>query len=226
MPDVGVDIEAAAAVEIERDELLRLQIVAGQGQGNDEGRGIQRKEELPAVGMIIGMPEQHARPVGIRLRLRGLERILRPAQKILIAHGVVPPVENLAFPPEGEDTLGGAAFVPGADVDLAPALGRPAHDLDGMAVRIDHELAIAHQALRRRADERRLDRPQARHNRGRRHDLGLFRIAHEVSSPGAAINRRIAWPKDQQCDSPLPSLPPGYRPMLRSAETNLGSLQS
>jgi hypothetical protein len=78
-----------------------------------------------------------------------------------------------------------------------------------MSVRIDHEFAIAHQAFRRRADERRLERPQARHNRGRRHDLGLFRIAHEVSSRGASIDGRIAWPKGHQCDSPLSNLPPG-----------------
>jgi hypothetical protein len=47
--------------------------------------------------------------------------------------------------------------------------------------RIDHELAVALRlsVSRGRAASR---RPQARHNCGRRHDLGLFRIAHDVSS--------------------------------------------
>ena len=60
MPNVRVDVEAAAAVAPEGDEPLRRHVVAGQRQGNDEGLPLQGIEQLPAIGVIVGPPDERA----------------------------------------------------------------------------------------------------------------------------------------------------------------------
>src|SRR5262249_2170257 len=122
MPDLGMDVEAAAAVEIEGDELLRAKVIARHGERHDEGRPIQREEELAAIGMIIGVPEQQLGPLAVQPRLRGPRGLLRPAEEIGVAHRVVAAIEHLALPPEGEHALGGAALIARIAIHLAPTL--------------------------------------------------------------------------------------------------------
>src|SRR6266446_1609982 len=58
VPDVRVQVESLAAVEAEAHEALRPDIVAGQRERHDEGCRIEREKELPAVGMVIRVPEE------------------------------------------------------------------------------------------------------------------------------------------------------------------------
>ena len=62
VPDVRMDVEPAAAVTPERDELLRCHIVPRQGERHDETLAMQRIEQLAAIGMVIGAPDQRLLP--------------------------------------------------------------------------------------------------------------------------------------------------------------------
>src|SRR5438045_3125323 len=58
VPNVWMNIKPAAAVTPERDELLRCHIVPRQCERHDETLAMQRIEQLPAIGMVIGAPDQ------------------------------------------------------------------------------------------------------------------------------------------------------------------------
>ena len=60
VPNVGMDIVAAAAVALEGDELLRRHMVARQGKRNDEALSVQRVKKLTAIEVVIGAPNQRA----------------------------------------------------------------------------------------------------------------------------------------------------------------------
>src|SRR5450631_3326270 len=57
VPDVGVDVESLAAIEAEADEALRCHVVARQRQRHVERPAIERKEKLPAVRMVVRVPQ-------------------------------------------------------------------------------------------------------------------------------------------------------------------------
>src|SRR4030081_3123029 len=50
VPDVGMEIDAKAAVRPEGDEVLGLHVVARWRGGHDERLAVDRPEELPAIG--------------------------------------------------------------------------------------------------------------------------------------------------------------------------------
>src|SRR5260370_42669081 len=111
MPDVRMDIESTAAVAPEADEPLRAHIVARERQRHQEGRAAQGIEELAAVGVITGAPDERALA---RLRLTPRRRFPRPrapAEEIAVAHRVVAGVERLAAPLELEQPFCDAALV-------------------------------------------------------------------------------------------------------------------
>src|SRR6516162_8699716 len=143
MPDIRVDVEAPAAVAPEAGELLRRHVIAGQRQGHQEALAVQGKEQLPAIGMVIGPPDEGLLPLASRAAGGGLLRPVAPAEEIAVADRIVAGVESLALPPELEQAGGHAALIAGIEVDRPPALGRPAHDLDGKAFRLLDEAAIA-----------------------------------------------------------------------------------
>lgn len=58
VPDFGVDVESVVAVDKEAHELVRSDVVAGPGEGNEKRATIEREEELSAVGVVIGVPKQ------------------------------------------------------------------------------------------------------------------------------------------------------------------------
>ena len=101
VPDVRVDVEATTAVNVERDKVIQLHVVAGKCQWSDERRSIEREEQLAAVGVVVGVPQDHplSRPGG---RCGGEARIGRPSQDVLMFHRVVPATQDLALPPEFE----------------------------------------------------------------------------------------------------------------------------
>lgn len=70
MPDRRVDVEPLPAFKPKCLEILWLHIIAWQRQGHDERTGAQRKEQLPAIGMVIAMPEKHALARARLLRFR------------------------------------------------------------------------------------------------------------------------------------------------------------
>src|SRR5262249_53946857 len=108
-----------------------------------------------------------------------------PAEEIAVADRIVAGIEGLALPPELEQAGGHPALVAGIEVDGPPALGRPADDFDGEALRLLHQAAIALQALLRRRDQRCLmppPDPRGRHIGDVLGDLGDVQI-HGGSPP-------------------------------------------
>src|SRR5215469_8202595 len=163
MPDVGMDVEAPAAVTPEAGELLRRHVIARQRQGHQEALAVQGIEQLPAIGMVIGPPDEGLLPLATRAAGGGLLRPVAPAEEIAVADRIVAGVESLALPPEFEQARGHAALIAGVEVDGPPALGRPADDLNGKAFRLLDEAAIALQVLVGSNNQRRfMDAPHAR----------------------------------------------------------------
>ena len=56
VPDVRMHIQAASPIDVERDEVLRRHVVAGQRERSDERLAVAREEELATVGMVVRMP--------------------------------------------------------------------------------------------------------------------------------------------------------------------------
>ena len=56
VPDVGVDVESLASFQVKSNKITWGQIVPREGKRNDKRGVIKRVEELPAIGMVIGMP--------------------------------------------------------------------------------------------------------------------------------------------------------------------------
>src|SRR5215813_2431563 len=103
--------------------------------------------------MIVRMPDQHARAVGLRRRFRRLAWIAAPADQIAVIDRIVLAVEHLALPLEVEDALGCAALVAAVLIDRPPALRRPPHDLDLRRREIALDAPIALQRLLGRRDD-------------------------------------------------------------------------
>src|ERR1700719_30637 len=66
VPNVRMDIKPATAVTPERDEPLRCHIVPRQCERHDKTLAVQRIEELAAIGMVIGAPDQRLLPRSCR----------------------------------------------------------------------------------------------------------------------------------------------------------------
>jgi len=60
MPDIRMDVEPSAAVTPETGEPLRSHIIPRQGKRHGETLAVQRPEQLTAIGVIIGAPDQRA----------------------------------------------------------------------------------------------------------------------------------------------------------------------
>src|SRR5262249_21203996 len=117
---------------------------------------VERIEELPAVGVIVGAPDERALARPAARLAGGLLRPVAPAEEIAVAHRVIACVERLALPGELERAFGYAALVAGVAVDGTPALRRPRHDLDLEGVRLVDQAAVAGKTRRARDDERRV----------------------------------------------------------------------
>src|SRR5262245_5508896 len=59
VPDVGVNVESLSATEAEAHKTLRGHVIARERQRDIERPGVEREEELAAVGMIVCVPQQH-----------------------------------------------------------------------------------------------------------------------------------------------------------------------
>jgi hypothetical protein len=84
----------------------------------------ERIEELTAVRMIIGTPDQSAFAQPVRGTAHRLFRPVAPAEEIAVADGIVSGVQRLAFPAKSEQAFGYAALVARILIDWTPALGR------------------------------------------------------------------------------------------------------
>ena len=56
VPDVRMNIQAATAVKPETDKVRRLDVVTGQCERHEKRFFIQRKKQLAAVRMVVGVP--------------------------------------------------------------------------------------------------------------------------------------------------------------------------
>ena len=65
VPNIGVDVQSMAAVKAKTDEILGSNIVARQCEGHHEWPTLQREEQLAPVGVVIGMPQQHAMRIAV-----------------------------------------------------------------------------------------------------------------------------------------------------------------
>src|SRR5664279_989322 len=159
VPDVGMDVEALAAVEAKAYESLRRDVVAGQRQRHVERPPVERKEQLAAVGVVVRVPQHHAPR---RLAVVGARRLwwLGVAEDVVAVDGVVAAVEDVALPLADEDAFGGAALVAGVGVDRPRSALRPANDLDLAFGGIVDEAAVALQGRRGGVDDRHDDSPQ------------------------------------------------------------------
>src|SRR3984893_9395473 len=130
VPDVRMQIKAAATVAEEGDESIRRDVVAWQCKRYHEPLAVERVEELAAVGVIVGTPDQGA----LAHPARGAGRLLfgpvAPTEQVAVADCIVARVQSLALPAELEQAFDHAALVAAVRIDRAPSLGRPADDLD------------------------------------------------------------------------------------------------
>src|SRR5262249_15365063 len=118
VPHSRVNVEALSTAEAKADELLRRDVIAGKGERHVERPPLEREEQLPAVRMIVCVPEHHAsRP--FRVALSRLLRGLGVGQDIVAVDGLVAAVQNIAAPLADEDAFGGAALIAGSGVDRA-----------------------------------------------------------------------------------------------------------
>ncbi len=161
VPDVRMDVEALRAGEAKADEALRRDVVAGQRQRHVERPLIERKEQLAAIGVVVGVPQDHApRRIGV-IGARDFRRFA-VAEDVVAADGFVAAVEDVALPFAHEHALGRAALVAGVGVDRTAAACRPANDLDPARRGIVDQAPIAEQALGRGVDDRHSHALQAR----------------------------------------------------------------
>src|SRR6188768_1752439 len=86
VPDVGMEIDAEAAVRPEGDELLRRGIFTGRAGRHDERLAVDRPEELSAVGMVVDVPEMDVPRRGAI------------AQHVVAAHRSVDAAQLVALP--------------------------------------------------------------------------------------------------------------------------------
>ena len=178
-----MDVEPAAAVAPEGDDLLGTDIVARQRQRHDEGLSFEREKQLSAVGVVIEVPQQHAHGIGtgvVPARARGVGR---PAEDIVAADGVVLRAQHLPVPGAAKDAFDGAALVAGARIHRAPALCRPLHDFDLEIVGIIDQATVTL--------ERPVVRPHQRHLMPRQ---GAGHVRRQVIDRGAGLpaSRRFA----------------------------------
>lgn len=156
MPDIQVDIGPLGAVLPKGGNHVRHQIIPRQSGRHDEGFVTQRKEHLPAVRMIVHVPQQHLVPRrGGTFQLR-LLRVGRLARQIPVIDRFVLAVKNIAAPFAAEGALDPAAFIPGSLVNRTPGLDGPLNAVDFNGVRVFYQAAIACKAILGRPDQRHL----------------------------------------------------------------------
>src|SRR5689334_14387456 len=97
VPDVRVDVEAAAAVEAKADEVRGLDIVSGKREGDEKRSALEREEELTAVRMVIRVPEQDP-PRQAGMPVVGRCGIVAVGKNVMAADGIVATVENVSLP--------------------------------------------------------------------------------------------------------------------------------
>ena len=196
MPNAWMNIKPAAAVTPERNELLRCHVVPRQSERHDKTLAMQRIEQLAAIGMVIGAPDQRLLPL-FRGAVGGrLFRPIAPGEEVAVAYSVVPSLKGLAFPPELEHSFGDASLIPGILVNRSPALCRPADDLDRDALWRVNEASVPLEGTIARCDERRLmDPPHAcgRHV-GDRRQIKIHNGPRSVDRPNHSMQRRLTLP--------------------------------
>ncbi len=147
VPDIRVQIQATRAVAVESHEALRRDVIPRQGERHDETAAVERVEQLPAVGVIVGTPNERPLALATGRAGRGFLWPVAPAEQVAVTDRVVARVQRLAFPAELEQSLGHAALVAGVLIDRAPPLRGPADDFDGEVLGILDQTSVAGEAV-------------------------------------------------------------------------------
>src|ERR1700722_103824 len=121
VPDIRVQIQAPGAIAPKADEFLRRDVIAGKRERYDETGAVHREEQLTAIGMIVGAPDQSAFTSVIRRRCGNLFRPIAPTEQVAVADGIVRRVERFSMPPKFEQSFGYTPLIARVGVDLTPA---------------------------------------------------------------------------------------------------------
>src|SRR5580692_700467 len=156
VPDIRVNIKTALTVAPESHKLIGRDVVSGQGERNHETLAVHWVDELAAVRVVVGAPNQRTLANGCGAGARRFLGPVAPTEKITVADRVIARKKSLALPPKLEYSLSDAALISGICIDWPPALCRPARDLDGEAFRVIHQGAVTGQAAFRGSHQRRL----------------------------------------------------------------------
>ena len=143
VPDIRVQIQAPGAIAPKADEFLRRDVIAGKRERYDETGAVHREEQLTAIGMIVGAPDQSAFTSVIRRRCGNLFRPIAPTEQVAVADGIVRRVERFSMPPKFEQSFGYTPLIARVGVDLTPALSGPANDFDRKGIRIIDQAPVA-----------------------------------------------------------------------------------
>jgi len=124
VPDIRVDIQACAAVEREGHKFFRRNIVPRERKRDYKWFAFERPEELSAVRVIVGMPQEDAfrRPRMLLVRLMWLFAV---PEHIVTSDRRVVPIEDVATPVGVEFTFNGAPSSPlSSSKGRVPAAGQ------------------------------------------------------------------------------------------------------
>ena len=141
VPDIRVDVEALSAVEPKALEPLWRDLVPWQGERRIERAPLHGKEQLPSVGMVVGVPQKYPTR---QLSVVGTREFWRDAKgkDVMAADRLVATIKHVAVPFADEGALRRPALIACIRVDRAPTLCRPANDLDWTRGRIIDEMSV------------------------------------------------------------------------------------
>ena len=146
VPYIRMNIQALSPGESETHEVLRLHIITGQSQWSQKGFVHLGEEQLPAIWMIVGVPDQQFlwRAIVIFFCLR---RIRCVAQNVMPVDRIISSVKDITLPFADEDSFRRTAFITAVGINWSPALSRPSYDFDIRARQVGNEAAKSLQCI-------------------------------------------------------------------------------
>jgi len=130
MPDIGIDVDTGAAVAIEGDEVSRGDVVTGASEQGHEWKARPREEDLPTVGMVVGLVGENVPWLRWRAALGRGCRIAVPTGDVAALYGMIGGVEQSTATHHMKIALYRSTTDPRAGYDRPPAGLRPGHEID------------------------------------------------------------------------------------------------
>ena len=140
MPNIRMDIQASTTVTPDCDHVFQFKIVARRCDWHDKRLFVQWKKKLPAVRMVVHVPNQYLFAwYGRCCRLSQL-LITAPTEYIVAVHSLVAPHQNIAIPITVKNTFHIARLIPGSDINWPPSMRRPLYDFDLKTSRVINQV--------------------------------------------------------------------------------------